>query len=1001
MQQTRKQEYHKYITGLGALFIALILFCAAASSLYAQYPVAASPARWIYPLGNSEATRLQSIPSAPQRFDTLILKWASKSIAGDVEPLIGNIIDNPKLTPVNPFAPLEIVAVIGGQLVLIDATGRSRTPVNLPPFVRGVSVLLDSSMLPLKLYEDFPSLIALESIENNKEKDNVDSLAYSYLFGFDKRADSIAFIKRLVLDVRDYNPNLFAGIKPVFGHAMGNDLQVHAIVNMSTPTIPDPPLPTPFFRGLTQFNATSFSRPFPSIDAGDTLPARFTVGPDVSFCQPSISDLGSGRRGILLPSYPQNVDYSIPNPLRSSLPTFINRPYLMGLELQNLLPSEGIAPIDLSSLTQTTEPSSRPRIKPYYVKVNDAGAGNAPRILVLLAEEYLGRDSSVGRSRLHLYQTNGDAITLPGDATNPSFNGAYNHAWSIAVGDVDGLDTNAFLPYYPHSPGSEIIATQSTREFAYPGSKLMIFRYRSGKPVQKPAPRNSFLNPFDTIVSVQMTGWVAAVADIDNNGDGKAEIIMADGNDMYILHLRDYMDSRFRSAAPFDTAFRYSFPAENINHVAVADVDGDSYMDILVTTNVRTYLFGMLSPNSLLVTSPSRLTTSGVTTFCRGDSALVEWYNVFRGQPAVRVRFQEYRNGIAYDSARTLAKSVDNSTDTVRYYFLPDSSLAGKTGRFLIESTTTSYIKDSSGFVQFFAPLIRFDSTTKKSTYYALQQGTVTGIAYCIDSLRLMGSLDRGKTWTLLDTASFSTADSVFTLKPTFPCPTFFGCEKDADSLIYLRVEGFNSGLKSIVRSDTAKPHIKPFPIRIAIYPEPSVLCSQRDFIWLFPSDSTVCDSVSISVSRDGGKTFDFMEKLPRAKNQYVYRPNVVTPDTVILRVCCNNNTCLRVDTAIINARSTFIHAVAPNPFEPGVEMCEIFSASPVSTTATVRIYDQNNRVLNELVSNQPRMANLVYCDKWDGKTDDGKTVAMGMYYVVVEFGDGSREFYPIFVKKR
>ncbi len=984
------------------LFSAKLLLCVVvlfgtATFAYAQLPTAASPARWVYPDGNSEATRNQPTPSAKQNLDSVVIKWSTNAIAGDVRPLIGNIINNNKLSPNNPFAPLEIAAVIGGKLVIVDATGRNKPPSVLPPFVRSVSVLLDSASLPQQVYSLFPSLIGLESIENAKPVGEQDSIAYSYIAGYDTTRDSIVVLKRLALDVRPYDPNLFAGIKPVFGRPLGNQVVISAIVSMSNPTIPSIPSITPFFRGLTVFPSGSFIAPYVK-EVGDTIPVRYTVGPDVSFSQPSVSSLTGGKYGLVFPNFPGQVDFTIPDPL-NSLSTYVNRPYLMGLELQGATPAEAIVPIDLDFLSTTGQTSTRPRIKPYYITVKDAGASNAVKTVLLVAEEYMGRDSSFGKSRLHLYQTNGDPITAPDDPTNPSFVGSMNHGWSVATGDVDGLDTNLLLPYYPHNPGNEIILTQTTREFAHPASKLMIMRYRTGTAIQKPAPRNAFLNQLDTIVTTKITGWVAAVNDIDNTGDGKAEIFLADGNDLVVLHMRDYNDERFLTGQPFDTVFTHHFPSEVINHIAIADVDGDSLNDVLVTTNVRSYLFGVLSPNSLVVTTPSRI-TSGTTSFCRGDSASVTWYNVFRGQPAVRVKFQEYRNNAPYDTARVLAKSITNVTDTVSYKFLPDSLLAGKMGRFIIESTSTTSIKDSSAFVEFYAPGISFDTTIRSRRYTALSRGIVTGIMRCTDSLRLYYSLDAGKTWTYLDSLIRSTADTTFWFEPSMPCVLFGSCTSPLDTTITFKVEGYNKALNAVPVTSTISAKIIPAQITTRVYPEQTMLTSQRTILWLLPADSTICDSVMLLQSADGGKTFIPLAVQPRSQNEYEYHPDAQTSDTIIFRICCAAS-CYRTDTAIYNARSVLIHAVAPNPFDPTTDVCQIFSSPPATTTATVRIFDQSNHVIIELVNNELRDAGKVYTDTWNGMNDSGKFVAMGMYYIVIEFGDGSREFYPVFVRKK
>lgn len=963
-------------------------------TLHAQLPVASSPAKWLYPLGNSEATRTQDFPSARQTFDTIVRKWSTAAIAGDIEPLIGNIINNPKLAETNPYAPQEIVAVVGGQLIILDATGRTQRPIRLPSFIRSVSCLLDSSVLPTNIYAKFPSLIALESIEN---KNVQDSLAFGYIYGHDTLSDSVAFIQRLAVDIRPYSPNYYAGIKPVFATPQGNSLLVTSIANTSIPTIGDAPPLIPYFRGVAQFRCGLLEAPFPNPDAGDTIPGRATFGPDIAVSQPSITRFGS-RTSILLPCYPSRFEYSMPYPFRP-LPTFSNRPYLIGLDIQNTQLSEAITPVDLTNLTGDPFNYSRPRIKPYFVSIRDAGSGGAQGTVVLTAEEYLGRDSSLGRARLHIYATNGDPITSPTDPTNVSFTGGFNHAWSVGVGNLDGNDTNRFLPFYPHNPGNEIAVTQSTREFAFPGSKLMILRYRSGTPVRKPAPLNSFLNPLDTIVTAQITGWLACIADVDNNGDGKSEIFLADGGELYVLRMRDYIDTRFRSQAAFDTVFRASFPTETINHVAVADVDGDSYADILITTNVRTYMYGMFSSNAIAITTPSR-TQNSTTAFCRGDSASLTWKNVFRGQPAVRVLFQEYRLGSPSGAPTIVAASVTNDKDSIVYRFRPDTSLAGKFGRFVVQSTATPYIQDSSAFVEFLAPFMRFDSETKARGVIAGEINAVRGKVRCLDSLRLFASLDSGITWTPLGTTRVYEPDSVFQFDAQIPCPTFFNALRDRDSIIRLRAEGFKRGIAGTVRSDTVAIRIRPRQLVTRIYDAPSSLARERNYLWLVPPDSGVCDSVTLAISYDYGRTYQFVDKLPRSQNEYTYLPATTTPDTVVLRIACDGS-CYRTDTMIVNARSPLIHAVVPNPFDPATEVCEIFSAPPVNATATVRIYDQNNRIITEIIKSEARTANRVYRDAWDGMNDSGKPVAIGMYYVLVEFSDGSREFYPVFVRKQ
>ncbi|MFN3269829.1 MAG: hypothetical protein ACK42G_04495, partial [Candidatus Kapaibacteriota bacterium] len=97
-----------------------------ASSFYLTYSQTfpTSPAVWLFPNGNAQGTRYQQIPSFTQDVSQFIVKWRNKSIAGDVQALVGNIIrDTAKIDDTFPYAPNEIVAVVGGKVVVVDGKG--------------------------------------------------------------------------------------------------------------------------------------------------------------------------------------------------------------------------------------------------------------------------------------------------------------------------------------------------------------------------------------------------------------------------------------------------------------------------------------------------------------------------------------------------------------------------------------------------------------------------------------------------------------------------------------------------------------------------------------------------------------------------------------------------------------------------------------------------------------------------------------------------------------
>ena len=83
----------------------------------------ANPSNWIYPDGNSEATKYNAFKSNFQSIDSFTVKWQTKAIAGDVQPLIGNIINNPRLNQNFIFAPNELAVVVGNEVKIVDARG--------------------------------------------------------------------------------------------------------------------------------------------------------------------------------------------------------------------------------------------------------------------------------------------------------------------------------------------------------------------------------------------------------------------------------------------------------------------------------------------------------------------------------------------------------------------------------------------------------------------------------------------------------------------------------------------------------------------------------------------------------------------------------------------------------------------------------------------------------------------------------------------------------------
>jgi flagellar hook assembly protein FlgD len=84
-----------------------------------------------------------------------------------------------------------------------------------------------------------------------------------------------------------------------------------------------------------------------------------------------------------------------------------------------------------------------------------------------------------------------------------------------------------------------------------------------------------------------------------------------------------------------------------------------------------------------------------------------------------------------------------------------------------------------------------------------------------------------------------------------------------------------------------------------------------------------------------------------------------------------------------------------PSPFSPQLSsgVTRIHYAPKQSGKVTVKIYDFALNLVATLLNNQMRQAGVEYDELWDGKNQDGKIVANGIYFFKVEAEGGQREW--------
>ena len=84
-----------------------------------------------------------------------------------------------------------------------------------------------------------------------------------------------------------------------------------------------------------------------------------------------------------------------------------------------------------------------------------------------------------------------------------------------------------------------------------------------------------------------------------------------------------------------------------------------------------------------------------------------------------------------------------------------------------------------------------------------------------------------------------------------------------------------------------------------------------------------------------------------------------------------------------------------PNPFAPDDEVCRVHYRTDASGSVSIRIYDFAMFPVRTLLQGASRTPNTELDEIWDGRTDDGKQVANGLYYIQVTIGGGD----PVWTK--
>lgn len=978
---------------IAATALLCLLFMSISESKAQTYQ--ASPANWMYPAGNAASVRHVEQVSLQQSIDSMIVKWSTEAISGDVTPLIGNIINNQRLFDEFPFAPNEMTAVINNRIVIVDGGGRVRANQIDAEFIDRASVLIDPNQTGLSSDNRNILQIGLETIENVSE----DTLAYAYLVGFDHSDTTAKVQQRMAINMRQYAPNVHASIRPFFGRQNGGDLSIYATINTNRPNIDAAVqgeiLPEPIFlRGITQFDAENEVDNYPFSDIGDKAINRVPLLPQVNRGHISTANV-NGQIISMLPSYPSpGYDFSLNNSI--TLFTIGNTAALMGFDLSGNDIGFGFDGLHINALFF---PGSRPFLENYIVKLWNP-TNNRFEDMILMAEQYSGIEGSIGTARLQLFDMDGNGLATSIPDSIPAIVGGNNHGWSVATGNIDGIGSNEQLPFFPNNPGDEIIVTQSTRDAAFPGSKIMVLKYSEIGTIPKPSPPNSTLLPFDTVFTQRLAGWVAAVNDLDGAPDGKDEILLADNSRIMVVRAKDYSDLQFRLGHRFDTLMVRDFGGETVSSAAIADMDGDGKNDIVVTTFERTYVIGAPLSSVLSFVYPD---TDG-DQICVGDTLELEWRNIIQSAAELDLAFIETDpTGIPLDTIN-LVQAVPNPDENVIYPYLVDTLVSGRTGVFVVFSPEApDKVSAASAIVSIQASGAAFSMSAATGSgvngeYYRIGDLVdFTTQALCVDSLGAEISID-GENWEVMGIDSVPAGSIDYTYTGEIPCiaDAFDLSAPVLETEAYIRTVSRRNGFEFVSPADTIL--LRPKYLEVFVDTALSA-CTSKEILWTADSMPSSSDSLYIAVSLDDGATFEAVGLAGNADEMFVWHVPTDVPNSVPMRIVSYDG-CAALDTVLGDVTPKYIDIVAPNPFNPYLSPASVIYEVPEETYVTIEIFSENDRLVATPVNFDLRQPGIAYCDKWDGLTYDQNLAQNGLYYIKMTMDIGITEIYPIFIHK-
>lgn len=540
--------------------------------------------------------------------------------------------------------------------------------------------------------------------------------------------------------------------------------------------------------------------------------------------------------------------------------------------------------------------------------------------------------------------------------------------WSITQADVDGNDNSVPRPawLFPN-PGLEIVGARRRLDgAAVDTNRLYLFRYTS--------------SVFESFANQAFNGELSCAGDLIADPLDKDEIVITNNNTVSILRLRPFNHPRVNQDVPeyFETLASYSLDARIVS-TAIADIDGDASNDLIVVTELGTYMIGRAHR------APFGEVRTSSTSMCSGDTLSVSWQRSIAGGEA-GMRIDLVRLDVP-DS--TVVDAQFAGTDQ-KFLFTATGLVAGRYRIRITDRELSGVTAMSDEFEIRTASIDGFEVPTVTEG----DRVTIATAAHCAERLILEYSFDHSE-WTSVGNEITVVDD---TARVDFPMPCFAGshCDRSSPLPIHFRFatpdrivfSPVRSALMTIDTQAVDAPAVSPTSPR------------RRRLIW--PEAAFNCDSVRIRVSTDAGSTWSDEGFAPRTDGSTEIDIDGELAAGVLAQVCCDDGCGMGLARFVVGeiGEANFI---APNPFSPtgdAESSAAIIYRLTREGSVTISIRDVARALVRTIVSGES-MGQGLHRTIWDGRNDVGDIVADGTYICLIASSSGERIVLPLSVAKR